>query len=145
MDKRPEDHDPHSTGSNDESSTRRPDDVGDPPATPESEPAPEGHDDRRRFLKGLIAGAAAASLAGAGVSHATPGRKLPFHSAAGSPSTLSFARDLAEISGQVPPAQWQQVEAKMEEYLGPLVDTGDFLASAYNITIEGCITISGDA
>lgn len=112
---------------------------------PPTAPAAEDTDDRRRFLKGLIAGAAAASLAKTGVAHATPGRKLPFHSAAGTPSTLAFARDLAVISGRVPEPQWLQVQSTMEQYLGPLVDTGDFLASSYNITIEGCITISGSA
>jgi len=113
------------------------------PATPPS--AAEDSDDRRRFLKGLIAGAAAASLTKAGVAHATPGRKLPYHGAAGMPSTLAFAHDLAVISGQVTEPQWQQVQTTMEQYLGPLVDTSDFLASSYNITIEGCITISGSA
>jgi hypothetical protein len=113
--------------------------------------APRSPEDRRRFLKGLITGAAVASLGaagvvgGAGVANATEcGRKLPFTAPPGQPSTLAFASDLATIGG-VPPAQWAQVQDKMQTYLGPLVDTGNFLAAHYNIYIEGCITITGGA
>jgi hypothetical protein len=112
-------------------------------------------DDRRGFIKGMIAAGAAvtaveaatASTAGAAEVTAgpkTPGRKLPFASGTGVGDTLAFGTDLAAIAA-VPPAQWDLARTKMEEYLGPLVDSGHFLASSYSITIEGCITITGSA
>lgn len=119
-------------------------------------------EDRRDFIKGIIAataavgtvaavGEAAAAEPGAAKAAAlaplvptSPGRKLPFASAVGTPDTLSFGTDLAAIAN-VDPVQWAAVRTKMNEYLGPLVDSGQFLASSFQITVSGAITITGGA
>lgn len=109
-------------------------------------------DDRREFLKGMIAAAAAASAGTAALvgtvaaepGTRSPGRKLPFSAEPGTLTSVGFASDLAAIAN-VDPAQWGMIQAKWEEYLGPLVDSGGFLASAWNCCVAGSLTASGGA
>lgn len=103
-------------------------------------------EDRRSFLKNVIATAAVATAGTVGVMKAaepaaparTPGRRLPLT------QMQSFMQELSIPAG-VEPMTMQSITAITNSYLGPIVDTGGFVCSAWNISISGSVTVSGSA